>query len=362
MQNGKFGNFMNFSNIYHGKNILITGNTGFKGSWLAQWLTNLGANVIGYSLKPKTTPNHFELLELDHKTYYNDINDLETLKKVINEHNPELIFHLAAQPLVRYSYNNPIETYQTNVIGTLNVLEAARVNNAVNAIVIVTTDKCYENKEQIKGYVESDKMGGYDPYSSSKGCAELLVNSYRNSFFNLNKFNIDHNTLLATARAGNVIGGGDWSEDRLIPDIIRSVINNKNSEIRNPLSTRPWQHVLEPLSGYLELGAKLLNGDKKFAEGWNFGPQENECLTVREVLNKAIKSWNRIQFKEKVDINDLHEANLLSLNIEKAKLILEWSPKWSNDLAIERTIMWYREYYEDQQVNTMKDISLFINS
>ena len=353
---------MNYSNTYYGKNVLITGNTGFKGSWLAQWLINLGANVIGYSLKPKTKTNHFELLELDYKTYYNDINDLESLKKAINKHQPEIIFHLAAQPLVRYSYFNPIETYQTNVIGTLNVLEAARNNNNVKAIVIITTDKCYENKEQIICYIESDKMGGYDPYSSSKGCAELLVNSYRNSFFNLYKYKNEHNTLIASARAGNVIGGGDWSEDRLIPDIIRSIINNKSSEIRNPLSTRPWQHVLEPLSGYLELGTKLLNEEKKFAEAWNFGPQENECLTVREVLYKAIKSWDRIKFKEKVDINNLHEAHLLSLNIEKAKKILGWSPKWDNDLAIERTILWYREFYENQQINTLKDIDLFINS
>jgi CDP-glucose 4,6-dehydratase len=353
---------MNLINTYYGKTVLITGNTGFKGSWLAQWLKILGANVIGYSLKPKTDPNHFNLLGLDYKTYFNDINDLQTLKKVINKNKPEIIFHLAAQPLVRYSYYNPIETYHTNVIGTLNVLESIRCNNDVKALVVVTTDKCYENTNQTIGYIESDKMGGYDPYSSSKGCAELLVNSYRNSFFNINKYNNDHNTLIASARAGNVIGGGDWSDDRLIPDIIRSAINNKNSEIRNPISTRPWQHVLEPLSGYLELGVKLLDGEKKFAEGWNFGPEEKECLTVREVLNIAKKYWNIIKFEEKVDYNSLHEANLLSLNIEKAKTVLNWNPRWNNDLAIEKTINWYREFYENHKINTIKDISMFTNS
>jgi CDP-glucose 4,6-dehydratase len=350
-----------FENIYFGKNILITGNTGFKGSWLSQWLIMLGANVIGYSLKPQTNPNHFEILNLDHKTYFKDINDLGELKKVINENNPDIIFHLAAQPLVRYSYSNPVETYITNVIGTMNVLEAARYNGRVKAIVVVTTDKCYDNVEQNKGYVESDKMGGYDPYSSSKGCAELLVSSYRNSFFNLQDYKKNHSTLISSARAGNVIGGGDWSEDRLIPDIIRSAINNETAIIRNPIATRPWQHVLEPLSGYLELGKRLLLGEVEFASGWNFGPEEDQALSVKDVLDKSIKYWDILKYKKEDNLVKLHEAQLLSLNIDKAKLKLGWSPRWNNDKAIEKTINWYKEYYINGIVNTYNDIKLYSN-
>lgn len=351
-----------FENIYFGKNILITGNTGFKGSWLSQWLIMLGANVIGYSLKPQTNPNHFEILNLDHKTYFKDINDLGELKKVINENNPDIIFHLAAQPLVRYSYSNPVETYITNVIGTMNVLEAARCNGRVKAIVVVTTDKCYENVEQNKGYVESDKMGGYDPYSSSKGCAELLVSSYRNSFFNLEDYKKNHSTLISSARAGNVIGGGDWSEDRLIPDIIRGAINSETAIIRNPNATRPWQHVLEPLSGYLELGKRLLLGEIEFASGWNFGPEEDQALSVKNVLDKSIKFWNIIKYEEKEPLIKFHEAQLLSLNIDKAKTKLCWSPKWNNDTAIDKTINWYKEYYINNKINTYSDIEDYLNS
>lgn len=351
-----------FENIYFGKKILITGNTGFKGSWLSQWLIMLGANVIGYSLKPKTNPNHFEILNLDYKTYFENINDLVVIKKVINDNNPDIIFHLAAQPLVRYSYLYPIETYMTNVVGTMNVLEAARSNGMVKAIIVVTTDKCYDNIEQNKGYVETDKMGGYDPYSSSKGCAELLVSSYRNSFFNLNDYKKKHSTLISTARAGNVIGGGDWSEDRLIPDIIKGAINNEIAIIRNPNATRPWQHVLEPLSGYLELGKRLLLGELEFASGWNFGPEEDQALSVKNVLDKSIKFWNIIKYQEINTSAKLHEAQLLSLNIDKAKSKLCWTPKWNNEKAIEKTIDWYKEFYIKKKVNTISDIQLYCNS
>lgn len=356
------GLMLQFENIYSGKNVLITGNTGFKGSWLSQWLIMLGANVIGYSLKPKTKPNHFDLLNLEYKTHFQDINNLDTFTKVLNDSKPDIIFHLAAQPLVRYSYVNPIETYQTNVMGTLNVLEAARLNENIKAILVVTTDKCYENLEQSIGYVETDRMGGYDPYSSSKGCAEILVSSFRNSFFNLKEYNNKHTTLVATARAGNVIGGGDWSEDRLIPDIIRGALENKAALIRNPNATRPWQHVLEPLSGYLELGMKLLKGDLEFASGWNFGPEENHSLSVKSVLEKSSKYWDIIKYEEKISSKNLHEAQLLSLNIDKAKIKLNWHPTWDNDTSIEKTINWYKEFYNNKKINTLNDIQAFCDS
>jgi len=349
-------------NIYKGKTVLITGNTGFKGSWMAQWLQIMGAKVIGYSLSPQTSPNHFEILNLDYYTYISDINNLEKLIKVVNTHNPDIVFHLAAQPLVRYSYINPIETYQTNVMGTLNILEACKINGKVSAIVIVTTDKCYENIEQKTGYKETDKMGGFDPYSSSKGCAEILTSSFRNSFFHNEKFNISHQTLVATARAGNVIGGGDWSQDRLIPDIIRAALNNNVSEIRNPQATRPWQHVLEPISGYLELGKRLMQGDIEFAQGWNFGPEEKDCLSVTEVLDKAKSSWSKINYRINGEGSNLHEAKLLSLNIDKAKHKLNWFPNWTNDLAIEKTISWYKSFYIEGKVNTISDLNLYIKT
>jgi CDP-glucose 4,6-dehydratase len=362
MQNGKFGNMNLFGGIYKGKTVLLTGDTGFKGSWMANWLLKLGANVIGYSLKPNTNPSHFELLKLDYNTHFNDICDLESLNKVVKTYNPDIIFHLAAQPLVRYSYSNPIETYQTNILGTANVLESARQNNKVKAIVIVTTDKCYENLEQEKGYLEKDKMGGYDPYSSSKGCAELVVASYRNSFFNLNDYNNKHITLIASARAGNVIGGGDWSLDRLIPDIVKASSNKEEVIIRNPNATRPWQHVLEPISGYLKLGSKLLNGEKDFAEGWNFGPEEHQMLSVKQVLDKAKNNWESINYTIEFNQNQLHEANLLSLNIDKAKNKLGWKPVWGNDLAIERTIDWYKNFYLTGTLNTDSDLNFYTKS
>ncbi len=351
-----------FENIYYGKKVLLTGDTGFKGSWLAKWLTDLGAEVIGYSLKPNTIPSHFNILKNKYHNYFANICDFDLINKTIKLNKPEIIFHLAAQPLVRYSYENPIETYKTNVLGTANILEASRLNKNVKAIVIITTDKCYENIEQEKGYVETDRMGGYDPYSCSKGCAELLVNSYRNSFFNIEDFNIKHETLIATARAGNVIGGGDWSLDRLIPDIIKGAIRNEETIIRNPFSTRPWQHVLEPLSGYLLLGMKLLQGKKEFAESWNFGPEENQVLTVEEVLNISKVFWKKINFKKETNINNYHEAKLLSLNIDKAKNRLGWIPVWTNEMAIEKTINWYRFYYENNVINTEIDINKYSKS
>jgi len=350
-----------FNNIYKGKTVLITGHTGFKGSWLALWLQQIGANVIGYSRKPNTIPNHYDLLKLDYQTNFGDICDLTSFSNVVKNCNPDIIFHLAAQPLVRYSYHNPIETFNTNVLGTANILECARLHEKIKAVLIVTTDKCYENIEQEKGYIETDRMGGYDPYSSSKGCAELVTNAYRNSYFNIEKYNTSHQTLIASARAGNVIGGGDWSEDRLIPDIIKGAMKNETTIIRSPKATRPWQHVLEPLNGYLMLGERLLNGEKEFAEGWNFGPEEKEVLTVEEVLNIASKQWDSIQFKIEEN-HHLHEANLLSLNINKAKTKLGWKPKWSNEISIKKTIEWYKEFYLNTTILTYTNIEDFIKN
>jgi len=347
---------------YKGKKVFLTGHTGFKGSWMTYWLQHIGAEVIGYSLPPNTKPNHFELLSLDMDSHFKDICDLRKLQKAIRLSKPDIIFHLAAQPLVRYSYQHPIQTFQTNVIGTANVLEAARNCESVKAIVVITTDKCYENIEQKKGYIETDKMGGYDPYSSSKGCAELLVSSYRNSFFNLKDFQSTHQTLLATARAGNVIGGGDWSLDRLIPDLIKGVVTDKKTIIRYPKSTRPWQHVLEPIFGYLMLGEKLLNSKIDFASGWNFGPEENEVLTVEEVLVYAKYIWKNINFEFETKITPPHEAGLLSLNIDKAKNDLRWAPKWNNMESITRTIEWYKEFYTSNKLNTDLDLKNYINA
>jgi CDP-glucose 4,6-dehydratase len=356
---GKFG-IKNMFELYKGKRVFLTGNTGFKGSWMAYWLQKIGAEVVGYALPPNTVPNHFSLLNSDYNTYFNDVRDLETLSKVMYESKPEIVFHLAAQPLVRYSYHNPIETYSTNVMGTLNVMEAARFCDSVKAIVVVTTDKCYENVEQNEGYIETDRMGGFDPYSSSKGCAELAVSSYRNSFFNLKDYNNKHQILLASARAGNVIGGGDWSIDRLIPDLIKSVLKGEKTNIRYPNATRPWQHVLDPISGYLMLGQKLLNGEKDFAEGWNFGPEENEILTVGEVLEIAKNIWDKINYEVDVLNKHVHEAGLLSLNIDKAKIKLGWNPKWKNEVSIQKTIEWYKEFNHSNKIITEDQLNQYI--
>jgi CDP-glucose 4,6-dehydratase len=346
--------------IYKDKKVFITGHTGFKGSWLSLWLKKLNAEVVGYSLPPQTSPNHFDLLNLDIHSYYENICNLEILEKTIKASKPEIIFHLAAQPLVRESYMYPIETYQTNVMGTINLLEAARHCDSVKVIVIITTDKCYENREQLSGYKETDRMGGFDPYSSSKGCAELVTSSYRNSFFNINEYKKTHEVLVATVRAGNVIGGGDWSKDRLIPDLIRAASKGETTKIRYPNATRPWQHVLEPLSGYLMLGEKLLEGDATFSEAWNFGPEENQSITVGEVLKLASKNWQKIRFEEENSVQ-LHEAGLLSLNIDKAKLKLGWKPIWNNQVSIHKTIEWYKSFYESKVLLSEEQLNLYIN-
>jgi CDP-glucose 4,6-dehydratase len=327
---------------------------------MSLWLKKLNAEIVGYSLPPQTLPNHFDLLNLDIDSHYENICNLEILKKTIQASKPEIIFHLAAQPLVRESYLNPVETYQTNVMGTINLMEAARHCDSVKVIVIITTDKCYENKEQLSGYKETDRMGGFDPYSSSKGCAELVASSFRNSFFNINEYKKTHEVLVATVRAGNVIGGGDWSKDRLIPDLIRAASKGETTKIRYPNATRPWQHVLEPLAGYLMLGKKLLEGDVTFSGAWNFGPEENQAITVGEVLNLASKYWQKIRYEEEKTVQ-LHEAGLLSLNIDKAKLKLGWKPLWNNQVSINKTIEWYKSFYESKVLLSEEQLNLYIN-
>ena len=349
-----------YNDIYKNKKVLITGHSGFKGGWLTLWLKFLGADVLGYSLEPNTNPSIFEELEIYGRcrNVFGNILDEKQLNEAFKEFQPEIVFHLAAQPLVRLSYSEPILTYKTNVIGTLNVLEAARKCKSVKAFVNVTTDKCYENKEVKRGYTEDDPMGGYDMYSSSKGCVEIMSSSFRRSFLQDEK-----SYALATARAGNVIGGGDWSLDRLVPDCIRSINKGINIEIRNPAAVRPWQHVLEPLGGYLLLGQKLIENGKKYAEGFNFGPNEESVLTVSEVSQKVCDYYG----KGKVVVGEkspLHEAGLLMLNIEKAKEALGWAPIYNADDAIRKTVEWYKHFYTkdcDMYEYTMEQIEEYQN-
>ncbi|GAG83926.1 unnamed protein product, partial [marine sediment metagenome] len=303
-----------FADIYNNKKVLVTGHTGFKGSWLCLWLKKMGAHVTGYALQPETVPNHFNLLSLGVSSVIGDIRNFEKVKDVFETVKPEIVFHLAAQPLVRRSYRDPRETYETNIMGTVNVYEAARQCDSVRAIVCVTSDKVYENREWLWGYRENDPVGGYDPYSSSKGCTEIITSSYRNSFFNQEQSGRKRSLLLASVRAGNVIGGGDWAEDRIIPDIMRATARSETVIIRNPLSTRPWQHVLEPLSGYLLVGQKLFEGQKSFAEAWNFGPLEEGATTVENVVERIKKNWDRVSYVLSEGTSSSHEANYLKVD------------------------------------------------
>ena len=349
-----------FSGVYKDKTVLITGHTGFKGSWLILWLKQMGANIVGYSLEAPTTPNHIGLLNLDIVSIIGDIRDLDKLNETFKKYSPDIVFHLAAQSLVRLSYENPIETYETNVIGTLKVFEACKKAN-VKAIVNVTSDKVYENKEWIWGYRENDPIGGYDPYSSSKGCADILASSYRNSYFNLNDYKKTHNTLLASCRAGNVIGGGDWAQDRLMTDIILSVSQHKKVSIRNPYATRPWQHVLEPLSGYLHIGQKLLEEKVEFADAWNFGPSDEGSISVEEVVKSVKKYWAEIDYEINREPNQLHEATLLKLDCSKAYMALKWKEVWNSDVTFKKTINWYKAYYKEKNVLTLQDLKSYVN-
>lgn len=345
---------MMFGNIYKNKRVLVTGHTGFKGSWLVLWLQMMGAKVTGISLPPETSPNHWSLLRLDVESCHLDIRDEVGLRKKIIEVDPEIVFHLAAQPLVRRSYRQPLETWATNVMGTANVLDACRQVKSLVAIVVVTTDKCYENKEWVWGYREIDPLGGHDPYSASKGGSELVAASYRSSFFNT-----PSSPLLATARAGNVIGGGDWSEDRLIPDLVRAVENNKSLEIRSPSATRPWQHVLECLSGYLILGQQLLQGNAAIAEAWNFGPDREGNRQVRQVLTELKNNWPNVDWNCS-DVPQPHEAQLLHLDSGKAREKLSWHPVWTFDEGVAATAEWYRAWLDHKEVISIKQLNAYL--
>jgi len=332
--------------FWKGKRVLVTGHTGFKGSWLSLWLKLRGAEVCGYALEPESSPNLFESLGLDGllDSRIGDIRDLESLEQTLNSFQPEIIFHLAAQSLVRRSYREPVDTYTTNVIGTINVLEAARKTGFAKAIVAVTTDKVYENEERDFGYSETDRLGGFDPYSNSKACAEMAISSYRNSFFS------DDKTLIASARAGNVIGGGDWSEDRLLPDVFRSLIFGDGLEIRNPNSVRPWQHTLEPLNGYMLLAEKLFEGKKEFATAWNFGPEENASKPVKLVLAEIEKNWDgNVEWKISDDDHP-HETNILKLDSSRAIAELGWNSILSLPESLMMTIDWYRAFRDKKDL------------
>ena len=337
------------------KKVFLTGHTGFKGSWLSLWLSSMGAKVTGYALAPNTTPNLFGVLGIEgliEKSLIGDIRDLVPLQKAMTEANPDVVIHMAAQPLVRYSYLNPVETYATNVMGTVHVLESARHTPSVGATVVVTTDKCYENKEWAWGYRENEPMGGYDPYSNSKGCAELVASAYRQSYFS----SPSSKNKVASARAGNVIGGGDWSDDRLVPDAIKAFEGNLPLMIRNPLATRPWQHVLEPLSGYLILAQALYQGDRnQFASGWNFGPSDSDNRSVQEVVELLINEWGDSAYWKKEGAEQPHEAHLLKLDCSKARQELGWIPKWNLEVATKKIVQWQRAY---QAKENMQEVSL----
>lgn len=345
-----------FADIFRGRRALITGHTGFKGSWLALWLHELGADVTGISLPQDTSPNHWDLLALPIDDRRIDIRDASALAQVFAERHPEIVFHLAAQPLVRRSYREPLSTWSTNVMGTANVLEACRQTSSVRAIVVITTDKCYENHEWPWGYREIDRLGGHDPYSASKAGAELVAASYRSAFFN--SFDAP---LLATARAGNVIGGGDWSEDRLIPDLVRAISAGQPLEVRSPNATRPWQHVLESLSGYLMLGQRLLQNDKTFGEAWNFGPEPEGNRTVAEVLAKLDQHWPDMRWHVTGQPQP-HEATLLYLDSAKVRSRLHWQPVWQIDKTLAATAEWYRLWHEQGQVASRQQLSAYIEA
>jgi len=349
---------MTFADIYRSKKVFITGHTGFKGSWLTQWLLDLGAAVTGYALPPTTQPSIFEQIELKNKIKHieSDIRDFESLKLAIEYAKPDFIFHLAAQPLVRLSYEKPVETYSTNVMGTVNILEAVRVIARPCVVVVITTDKCYENSERSEGYSEDDPMGGHDPYSSSKGATELVVSAYRRSYFSNPVLGI----RLASVRAGNVIGGGDWALDRIVPDCIRALTNNKPIAVRNKLSTRPWQHVLEPLSGYLWLAACLYRPDisrskQNLDSAFNFGPTADSNRNVQSLVEEILKSWEG-SWIDKSDPSALHEAKLLHLVIDKAANVLGWKPVWNFEETIYQTISWYKNE-KDLGVFTQQQIA-----
>ncbi|MBI5429520.1 MAG: CDP-glucose 4,6-dehydratase [Nitrosomonadales bacterium] len=340
--------------FWNGKVVLLTGHTGFKGSWISLWLQSMGAKVVGYALAPPTDPSLFVAADVARGMtgITGDIRDLGHLRAVFAEHRPEIVIHMAAQPLVRYSYANPVETYSTNVMGTVHVLEAARLSGSVRAIVNVTSDKCYENREWVWGYRENEPMGGYDPYSNSKGCAELVASAYRSSYFNPDCF-ADHDIALASARAGNVIGGGDWAEDRLIPDIMRAIVQGRPVHIRNPHAIRPWQHVLEPLSGYLILAQKLFAEGAAYGEAWNFGPSDEDARPVQWIVENLTRQWGEGASWVLDGGDHPHEAHYLKLDCSKAKARLDWHPRWHLEDTLGAIVAWHRWHRAGKDMREM---------
>lgn len=354
-----------FDNFFTGKRVLVTGHTGFKGSWLSIWLHELGAGVVGVSQEPFTNRDNFVLSGIGHKIMADlraNICDEQKMKEIFQKYQPEIVFHLAAQPLVRYSYEQPVETYEANVMGTIHVMEAIRATSSVKVGVMITTDKCYDNKEQMRGYKEDDPFGGYDPYSSSKGACEIAIQSWRRSFFNPEDYGKKHHVSLASVRAGNVIGGGDWALDRIIPDCIKALEQDKVIDIRSPKAIRPWEHVLEPLSGYMLLAKKQWEHPTEFCEGWNFGPESESVSTVWEVATELIKNYGRGELKDSSDSNAVHEAKLLMLDITKAKTKLGWKPRMNMQQCMELVADWYKRYQtEDVYQLCVEEIHQFTN-
>lgn len=354
-----------FDNFFRGKRVLVTGHTGFKGSWLSIWLHELGAEVVGVSQEPFANRDNFVLSGIGNKIMADlraNICNGQKMKEIFQKYQPEIVFHLAAQPLVRYSYEQPVETYEANVMGTIHVMEAIRSTNSVKVGVMITTDKCYDNKEQMRGYKEDDPFGGYDPYSSSKGACEIAIQSWRRSFFNPEDYGKKHHVSLASVRAGNVIGGGDWALDRIIPDCIKALEQDKVIDIRSPKAIRPWEHVLEPLSGYMLLAKKQWEHPTEFCEGWNFGPESESVSTVWEVATELIKNYGKGELKDSSDPNAVHEAKLLMLDITKAKTKLGWKPRMNMQQCMKLVADWYKRYQtEDVYQLCVEEIDKFSN-
>ena len=349
--------------FWKGKRVFLTGHTGFKGSWLSLWLQSMGAEVTGFALNPPTNPSLFDVANVGDsmRSVIGDVRDLNLLQKTMQDADPEIVIHMAAQPLVRYSYINPVETYATNVMGSVHLLEAVRHTKSVKALVNVTSDKCYDNKEWVWGYREDEAMGGFDPYSNSKGCAELVTAAYRSSFFNPAEY-ARHGVAIASARAGNVIGGGDWAGDRLIPDFIRAIVAGETVVIRSPNAIRPWQHVLEPLSGYLVLAEKLYAQGNQFAEAWNFGPSDGDAKSVEWIINELVTNWgNDASFKVDASAANLHEAHLLKLDCSKARMNLGWKPQWDATETIKRICAWHKAHLnrQDMKVYALGEIAQY---
>jgi len=353
--------FKDLETVYKDKKVFITGHTGFKGAWLIKTLSLLGADIAGYALEPYTNNDLYNLIDGDHlcTSTIADIRDRSTLQQAILDFQPDFVFHLAAQPLVRLSYEIPSETFEINAIGTANVLDGVRLLNKPCNVILITTDKVYHNNEWVHPYRENDRLGGYDPYSASKACTELVIDSYRNSFFNFAKFD-DHQKAIAVARAGNVIGGGDWAQDRLIPDIVRSFIKNETVNIRNPDAIRPWQHVLEPVVAYLLIGSKLTVDPIKYAQAYNIGPYSIDALPVIDMVNLAISAWGSGNYDINPDNDQPHEAGLLKLDISKAEKVLSWHPKMNSLQAIELTMGWYKTFNVNKEaVSSITESQIF---